>query len=186
MRDQAATFCDALVAAAPRLLVSARRLTRNEDDAHDLLQETLARALRHRDRFAVGTNLGAWLRVMLRNQYLSQVRHEHAWQRVAGRLALDAASPPAQEHAVLLKDVGAALRRLSPPLAEALVMVRAEGRSCAEVAGVQNCHVGTVKSRLHRARGMLRDALEPRPHGHTRIVLAASASSQEAASCRPK
>jgi RNA polymerase sigma-70 factor (ECF subfamily) len=149
----------------------ARYLTGNAADAEDLVQETYLRALRSADQFAPGTNLKAWLFRILRNTHISTYRRRRNDPTVGG---LDTVDPDAQGTAddawllgdpdldrlrnLVAQDIEEALMRLSED-ARAVVLLDLEGLGEAEVAGIMDCAVGTVKSRLARARATLRQLL---------------------------
>lgn len=145
-----------LVEALPMLRAFARSLAGNRDRADDLVQETVMRALANRDKFQEGTNLHAWLVTILRNQYYSEGRKrrrevEDAEGTHAGRLADVAAQPGHLE----LDDFLRAMRLLSDEQREALVLIGASGFSYEEAAEICGVRVGTVKSRVSRARAQL-------------------------------
>ncbi len=151
-------FHDMLVAAMPRLRVHALSLTRNRAEADDLVQDAVALALRGRDKFEPGTNFSAWTHRIVRNRFLSLVRQRRAHadldEAIEGATA-DHAGPPHDDRLVL-KELARMLGRLPTALREALILVAVQGRSYEEVATVQGCAVGTAKSRVFRARYMLR------------------------------
>ena len=154
-RDDAA-FRSGLLEAATSLHSFAISLTRNPSAADDLVQDTLLRAWRSRGSFKVGTNLGAWLFTIMRNAFYS-VHRKHA-REVAdsdGDHAARLTSLPEQGGHLDLQDVQAALGRLSPPMREALILVAVENVSYEEAATILNCRIGTVKSRVWRARDQL-------------------------------
>jgi RNA polymerase sigma-70 factor (ECF subfamily) len=150
----------------------ARYLTGDPADADDLVQETYARALRAADQFTAGTNLKAWLFRILRNTFLSDMRRRRTSPVLGG---LDTVIPSAQDagETVWLRDdveldrlrrlvaaeIEAALMRLSED-ARTVVLLDLEGFTENEVADVMDCAVGTVKSRLARARAALRQHLK--------------------------
>jgi RNA polymerase sigma-70 factor, ECF subfamily len=149
----------------------ARYLARNPADAEDLVQETYVRALASAGQFRAGTNVKAWLFQILRNLFLSRRRQETRHPMEGG---LDTAAPSAQgssEESWLRDDVEldqlrnlvgaeieAALRALSED-ARTVILLDLEGFTELESAEVLGCAVGTVKSRLSRARAALRDRL---------------------------
>jgi RNA polymerase sigma-70 factor (ECF subfamily) len=160
------------LAYADSLYNLARYLTGNETDAEDLVQETYARALRATEQFTPGTNLKAWLFRILRNTFLSLYRRQRASPLVGGLDTVDATMQGAADETWLRDDVE--LDRLRKVVAEeieaALMTLSEEGRTVilldleglteAEVAHVVGCAVGTVKSRLARARAALRRRLK--------------------------
>lgn len=140
----------------PALRAYAVSLTRDRDEADDLIQETLTKAWRHRGGFEPGTNLGAWLFTILRNNWYSRARRR--WREVQdedGEQARRMTSEPDQDWSCELNDVRAAMEKLIPEQREALVLVAAAGLSYEEAATMAGCKVGTVKSRVSRARAQL-------------------------------
>jgi RNA polymerase sigma-70 factor (ECF subfamily) len=156
-----------LVQALPMLRAFARSLSGNRDRADDLVQETVMRALANRDKFQEGTNLHAWLVTILRNQYYSEGRKrrrevEDSEGIHAGRLADVAGQPSHLE----LDDFLRAMQLLPDEQREALVLIGASGFSYEEAAEICGVRVGTVKSRVSRARARLQDVMngsEPLP-----------------------
>jgi RNA polymerase sigma-70 factor (ECF subfamily) len=145
----------------PFLRAFARSLCGNQETADDLAQETLVKAWQARDMFAPGTNLKAWLFTILRNQFYSDRRR--AWrqapwdQEAAERIPGSAGE---QSWAAELSDTARALSCLSDEQREALILVGAGGFSYEDAARICNCAVGTVKSRVARARKSLVAILE--------------------------
>jgi RNA polymerase sigma-70 factor (ECF subfamily) len=144
---------ESLVAAIPNLRAFAISLTGDHHRANDLVQDTLLKAWAHRDKFEVGTNLKAWLFTILRNTYFSDIRkRRRELQDVEGQAASQLVSPPEQNGHLDLEDFRRALSNLSADQREALLLVGAEGYSYEEAAAIAGCAVGTVKSRVNRAR----------------------------------
>lgn len=151
---------DALVAAIPNLRAFAISLVGNPHVANDLVQETLLKAWTHRDKFMAGTNLKAWLFTILRNTYFSDFRKmRREVQDVDGQAAAQLATPPQQLGHLDLADFRQALALLSADQREALLLVGAEGFSYEEAAEIAGCAVGTVKSRVNRARVRLAELM---------------------------
>ncbi len=153
-------FHDQLIAETPALRVLARALTRNEHRAQDLVQDTLMKAWASRERFRPDTRLRAWLCTILRNTFYSDLRKrrrevEDVDEIYASRLS----EGPGQEHAYALKEFVAALAELPVTQREALVLVGGAGFTNEEAAQVCGCAVGTVKSRVSRARAQLSQVL---------------------------
>ena len=155
----AAEFKALFLAVAPALRRFAISLARDPTAADDLVQDTLLRAWRSRARFEQGTNFEAWTFTILRNVFYSSQRKRHEVQDEDGSYAARLSSPPEQVGRLDLQDVHAALDRLAPIMREALVLVAIEGLSYEEAATVMDCQVGTVKSRVWRARDQLARAL---------------------------
>jgi RNA polymerase sigma-70 factor, ECF subfamily len=147
---------DELVAAIPNMRAFAISLCGNRDRADDLVQEALVKAWHHLDSYQEGTNLKAWLFTILRNAYFSELRKTK--REVAdsdGQLAARLSVPPEQQGHLDLADLNRALLQLPPDQREAVILVGAEGFSYEEAASVSGCAVGTVKSRVNRARAKL-------------------------------
>ena len=154
-------FAASVVASMPDLRAFARFLAHDPDLADDLVQETVAKALAAESQFTPGTRLGAWLFTILRNHFYSLHRRRVAAPAFVDPDAADEVAVPAgQEASVALGDLERALARLAPEQREALVLVCAQGLSHAEAARICDCAVGTIKSRVSRARAELRATLE--------------------------
>jgi RNA polymerase sigma-70 factor, ECF subfamily len=157
---QASTVRDALIGAVPNLRAFAISLTGDYHVADDLVQETLLKAWTHRDKFEPGTNLRAWLFTILRNTYFSDFRkRRREVQDVDGEKAALLSTLPEQYGHLDLADFRAALKKLSSDQREALLLVGAEGFSYEEAAEISGCAVGTVKSRVNRARVRLAEIM---------------------------
>ncbi|KQS61621.1 RNA polymerase subunit sigma-70 [Methylobacterium sp. Leaf361] len=153
-------FQASLLALVPNLQRFARSLLRSHVGADDLLQNTLLRAWRSRASFAPGTNLEAWLFTIMRNQFYNEHRKRgREVQDEDGAQAERMVSLPEQGGHLDLSDVQAALDRLAPPMRQALVLVAIENLTYEETAAVMQCRIGTVKSRVWRARTQLAEML---------------------------
>lgn len=159
-------FHEALLEQLGALYTMARWLTRSGIDAEDLVQETCARALRFRHRFRPGTNFRAWLFQISRNTFLTQAKRRGRAPRPYGMDELEAmaaAGPrevnPGRAEPFAGVDVDAALDLLPEEYRTTVLLADLEGFTMAEIAGIMGCPVGTVKSRLSRARGLLRQLL---------------------------
>lgn len=157
--DAAATkvsdhFRDTLVTAIPNLRAFAISLCRDATRADDLVQETLLKAWSHANTFEEGTNFKAWLFTILRNTYFSELRKVSNKVREAEEsdAAAELAVPGEQHGHMDLVDVAMAMEQLSAEQREAVTLVAAEGFSYEEAARICGCEVGTVKSRVNRAR----------------------------------
>ena len=138
----------------------ARRWSRRAAEADDLVQEALVKAWNHLSSFQEGTNLKAWLFTILRNAYFSELRKTK--REVAdsdGQLAARLSVPPEQQGHLDLVDLNRALAKLPPDQREALILVGAEGFSYEDAAAISACAVGTVKSRVNRARTRLAELM---------------------------
>ncbi|MBP2494756.1 RNA polymerase sigma-70 factor (ECF subfamily) [Methylobacterium sp. PvP062] len=153
-------FQASLLAMVPNLQRFARSLLRSHVGADDLLQNTLLRAWRSRASFAPGTNLEAWLFTIMRNQFYNEHRKRgREVQDEDGAQAERMVSLPEQGGHLDLSDVQAALDRLAPSMRQALVLVAIENLTYEETAAVMQCRIGTVKSRVWRARTQLAEML---------------------------
>ena len=149
-------FKDALIKMIPNLRAFAVSLTGDSDRANDLVQETLVKAWDHSSHFQEGTNLKAWLFAILRNTYFSECRKRRREVEDAdGVRAAQLSVPPEQHGMVDMRDFRVALKSLPDEQREALILVGAAGCSYEEVAEICGCAVGTVKSRVNRARAKL-------------------------------
>jgi RNA polymerase sigma-70 factor (ECF subfamily) len=150
-----------LVTHLPNLRAFAISLCGNIDRADDLVQEALLKAWNHLHSFQEGTNMRAWLFTILRNTFLSELR------RKQDELSLDADTPialrlgsAAEQHGWMDgRDLLKALAELNPEQRETLILIGAEGFSYEEVAEICGCPIGTVKSRVNRARLRLTELL---------------------------
>jgi RNA polymerase sigma-70 factor (ECF subfamily) len=151
-----------MLACLPNVRAFAISLCGNVDRADDLVQETVLKAWRHLDTYTEGTNMRAWMFTILRNVFISELRH----RRVAV-VSLDSepgnsgylSVRPEQHGWMDGKDMERALAMLRPDQREAIILVGAEGLSYEEAASICDCPVGTIKSRVNRARSRLVDLL---------------------------
>jgi RNA polymerase sigma-70 factor (ECF subfamily) len=149
-----------LLASIPNLRAFAVSLAGNAERADDLVQETLMKAWAKFDTFQEGTNLRAWLFTILRNEFYSQVRKRgREVEDAEGAYAARLASQPAQSGHMDMSDFRAALAQLPSDQREALILVGASGFSYEEAAEICECAVGTIKSRVSRARTRLSELL---------------------------
>ncbi|MCB8819787.1 sigma-70 family RNA polymerase sigma factor [Microvirga rosea] len=153
-------FMRELLDAVPNLRSFAISITRNSDRAEDLIQETILRAWDKRDKFEPGTNLSAWLFTILRNAFYSHYRKvSKEVEDSDGSYAAKQIVMPEQMSRLDLQDLHEALGKLSSEHREALLMVAAEGISYEEAAMRMGVAVGTVKSRVNRARARLAEIM---------------------------
>lgn len=147
---------DNVVEMLPALRAFARTFCSNQNDADDLVQETLVRALNSYDTFTPGTRLKSWLFTIMRNAFYTQIKKSSREPVGAMRCVSDKRSMPAsQEWTVHAKEVETAIHTLPAPQREVLVLITIEGMSYEDAAHVCGCNIGTVKSRLNRARARL-------------------------------
>jgi RNA polymerase sigma-70 factor, ECF subfamily len=149
-------FRDGLLKALPNLRAFAISLTRDGDRSDDLVQDTILRAWNKRETFTPGTNLSAWLFTILRNAFYSEHRKRvREVEDPGGDQAARLTTAPDQVSKLELRDLQEALQRLRPDQREALLLVAAEGMSYEDAAAVCGVAVGTIKSRVNRARTQL-------------------------------
>jgi RNA polymerase sigma-70 factor (ECF subfamily) len=167
----------------PSLYNLARWLTRDATEAEDLVQETFLKALRGFAGFEAGSNFKAWIFRILRNTYLSSRTGLAATRTVAleeelGDTALvpegaiDRETP--ELNLMRLSDRAAlqdAMQRLAPPLLEVILLCDVEEMKYREIATVLEIPIGTVMSRVARARSALRESLEGQTRSAKRVVL---------------
>ena len=147
---------DQVLSTVPSLRAFAISLCGNIDRADDLVQETLLRALSHIDSFEPGTNMPAWLFTILRNLFRSEYRKRRREVEDAdGRYAETLKSHPEQTGRGEFEEFRTALAKLPSDQREALILVGASGFSYEDAAGICGCAVGTIKSRVNRARSKL-------------------------------
>jgi RNA polymerase sigma-70 factor (ECF subfamily) len=150
------TIRDAMLAAIPSMRAFAISLTNHPDLADDLVQSAILSAWANIDRFHPGTNMNAWLFTILRNRFYSEYRKrrrevEDPDEKYASLLS----TAPEQPATLDLQDMRVALAKLPVSQREALLLVAAEGLSYEEAASICGVAVGTVKSRVNRARVQL-------------------------------
>lgn len=150
------SFREQLVSVIPHLRAFARSLCRDPTQADDLAQEALAKAWKARDSFEPGTSLKAWTFMILRNQFYSEKRRSWRTTSLDSEVAentLVASDNPSAPMELL--ELRAALNKLPDDQKEALILVGAGGMAYEEAAQVCQCAVGTIKSRVSRARRAL-------------------------------
>ncbi|MBL4918899.1 sigma-70 family RNA polymerase sigma factor [Szabonella alba] len=157
------TTADELVEMIPALRIYARNLMRGADEADDLVQETLMKALANVDSFQTGTNLRAWLFTIMRNSFLTRVT-KRARERVGSSdcVSGNVICFPRHDAQIAGNRLMAAIGRLPQTYREALVLVFLMGESYQEVARITDCAIGTVKSRINRARNLVMEDLGAR------------------------
>jgi RNA polymerase sigma-70 factor (ECF subfamily) len=152
---------DDVIAMIPALRAFAWSLSHNASDADDLVQDTLIKAWTNREKFELGTNLRAWLFTILRNTYYTAiVRRRREVRDEDGAYAATLTSPANQDWSLAVGALEAALRRLPDEHREALILVGGAGLTYEEAAAICGCALGTIKSRVNRARNRLAKLLD--------------------------
>jgi RNA polymerase sigma-70 factor, ECF subfamily len=152
---------DAMLAAIPSLRAFAISLSGSVNSADDLVQETVMRAMTHIDSFTPGTNMSAWLLTILRNLFRSQYRKRRREVEDPDGSYLASLKMPAEQFGRLeFKELIEALAKLPYVQREALLLVAASGFSYDEAAAICEVAVGTIKSRVSRARQLLAELLD--------------------------
>ena len=155
-----AEFKSDLLGTIPSLRAFAVSLTQNADKADDLVQETLVKAWDKHSSFQPGTNIKAWLFTILRNEFYSQMRKRgREVQDSDGSFTERLSVHPAQYGSMDMQDFKKALAQLPDDQREAVILIGASGFSYEEAAEICDCAVGTMKSRVSRARTRLQDIL---------------------------
>jgi RNA polymerase sigma-70 factor (ECF subfamily) len=154
-------FREDVAAMVPHLRAFARSLTGGDVHlADDLVQDTILNALQAQRQFTPGTNLKAWLFTILRNRFRSLITRKHVTAEVQDDdLERKWLTPAHQESVVEVTAFRRAFRHLSSAHREVLVLVGVHGLSYEQVAEICRCEVGTVKSRVNRARNLLKRML---------------------------
>lgn len=164
----ASHFRKELLPLIPSLRAFARFLARNPSMADDLVQETILRALAKYEQYEPGTNLKAWVFSILRNLFLEQVRRTKKEQEVLDSYAFNVAShgshDPAGPARQAVQDLDHILWKLTPLLREALVLIGAQEMTYEEAAVICGTSVGTMKTRVSRARAELMKLATPSSH----------------------
>jgi RNA polymerase sigma-70 factor, ECF subfamily len=162
------------LAHVPTLLAVGTRLTRNQTEAEDLVQDALLKALRAREQFASGSNMKAWLLRILTNTFINRYRRGGLEKAViegpdadpladgwVGASSMEAMRDPESQalRALLEKEISQALGELPEEFRLAVVLSDVEELSYKEIAEIMGCPIGTVMSRLHRGRRLLKRRL---------------------------
>jgi len=154
---------DLIEAEIPRMRRYARSLTGTADEADDLVQETLTRALGKLDLWQPGTNMRAWLFTIMHNMHISAKRKQQRRPQASWDISPENPGPPQvgnQLDSLSMSEVQNAFEQLTRDHREVLYLIVIEGMSYEQTAEVLDCAIGTVRSRLSRARDCLRDVLE--------------------------
>ncbi len=145
------------------------RLTRNYEDAQDLMQETMLRAYKHREKFVVGTNFKSWASTIMRNTYINRYRkmknRQHVNEPVENMLyAVENGNAIANggESNMRMKELERKLQQVNKLYSVPFLMFY-RGYEYKEIAGYLNIPIGTVKSRIFLARKKLKALIGERP-----------------------
>ncbi len=181
-------FHEQLKAILPRLRVYALSLTRNRDDAEDLVHDTVIKALTGRRSFEPGTNLSAWVFRIQRNEFISGLRRARPSVPVDSAIAESLSHQPQQESRLVMREFMSAFGKLASTQREALLLAVLEGQPYEVIAGHTGVSVGTVKSRISRARStlerlMLEGDVQQRPA--TRVEQTAARGTSSSAETAP-
>lgn len=152
-------FHEQLTAVLPRLRIYALSLTRNRDSADDLVHDTVVKALAGRQSFQPGTNLAAWLFRIQRNEFISGLRRLRPTVPVDSAVAESLSHPPHQDSGLVMREFLTAFSKLAQTQREALLLAVVEGLPYEVIASHTGVSVGTVKSRISRARDRLEHLL---------------------------
>lgn len=174
--EDARDFHEQLKTILPRLRIYALSLTRDRNAADDLVHDTVVKALVGRDSFRPGTNLAAWLFRIQRNEFISGLRRRRPTVPVDTAIAESLTHPAHQESGLVMREFMSAFGKLAAAQREALLLAVLEGLPYERIAEHTGVSVGTVKSRISRARDTLeRLLLEDevrRPSGSGRAIAA--------------
>jgi len=155
-RERSVAFDRAVLACGPGLRRFALSLTRDAVRAEDLLQDTYVRAFKSHDRFQEGTNMAAWLTTIMHNHFMSLARKNgREVEDPDDLIAKTVAVPMEQEAYVELKDVRRRMRLMPKAMREALLLITLGGETYEDAAAILKTEVGTIKSRVHRAKEFL-------------------------------
>jgi RNA polymerase sigma-70 factor, ECF subfamily len=154
------SFQTMLTAEVPALQRFAMRLARNRDEADDLVQDCLIRALEKHHLFQPGSNLRAWLFTMMSNLFISGKRSAASRMVVPLDPEMEEWAPPSQLDHLRLRELEGALGRLRPEQRAVVMLVGVEGLHYRHAALRLGIPIGTVRSRLARARAALAHALD--------------------------
>ncbi|WDR04999.1 RNA polymerase sigma factor [Devosia rhodophyticola] len=159
--EQAPSFKREMLATLPSLRAFAVSLTGKHDKADDLVQDTVMKAWAKQSSFEMGTNIKAWLFTILRNEFYSQMRKRgREIQDSDGAFTERLSVHPAQYGAMDMQDFKNALSQLPDDQREAIILIGASGFSYEDSAAICECAVGTMKSRVSRARIRLQEILQ--------------------------
>jgi RNA polymerase sigma-70 factor (ECF subfamily) len=183
------------LAHVPTLLAVGTRLTRNAAEAEDLVQDALLKALRAREQFASGSNMRAWLLRILTNTFINRYRRGGLERTLmegpdadpladgwVGASSMEAMRDPESQalRSLLEKEIAAALDELPEEFRLAVVLSDVEELSYKEIAEIMGCPIGTVMSRLHRGRRLLKRRLYEHARAYGIVAAEAEVGGQRA------
>lgn len=148
-------FHEQMKAILPRLRLYALSLTHDRDRANDLVQETVLKALAGRNSFRPGTNFSGWIFRIQRNEFISSLRRLKPTVPIDTTVAESLTQRPAQENGLVMREFLRAFGQLSPGQREALVLAVVDGQPYDVIAQHVGVSIGTIKSRVSRARATL-------------------------------
>ena len=155
------SFKRELLSVLPSLRAFAISLVGRHDQADDLVQDAIMKAWAKQEQFEMGTNMKAWLFTILRNELYSKLRKRgREVQDSEGLFTENLAQHPSQYGSLDMQDFRRALDKLPDEQREAIVLVGASGFSYEEAAEICGCALGTIKSRVNRARQKLQEILD--------------------------
>jgi len=161
MTTETPSFKREMLATLPSLRAFAVSLTGRHDKADDLVQDTIMKAWAKQSSFEMGTNIKAWLFTILRNEFYSQMRKRgREVQDTDGAFTERLSVHPSQYGMLDLRDFKKALDSLPADQREAIILIGASGFSYEEAAEICDCAIGTMKSRVSRARTRLQELLQ--------------------------
>lgn len=161
MTTETPSFKREMLATLPSLRAFAVSLTGRHDKADDLVQDTIMKAWAKQSSFELGTNIKAWLFTILRNEFYSQMRKRgREVQDTDGAFTERLSVHPSQYGLLDLRDFKKALDSLPADQREAIILIGASGFSYEEAAEICDCAIGTMKSRVSRARTRLQEILQ--------------------------
>jgi RNA polymerase sigma-70 factor, ECF subfamily len=150
-------FQDQLTDFLPKMRTWAMALTRNRPAAEDLVQDVAIKVLLASDSYVPGTNFSAWVHRIMVNQFITNLRRQREYNGLDQMPEMGMRG--AQEDLADLRELNVAFQRLPKDQRDALRLIAVEERSYEEVSETIGCAIGTLKSRVHRARLQLRSEM---------------------------
>lgn len=159
--DENSSFKRDMLKTVPSLRAFAVSLCSHHDMADDLVQDTIMKAWAKQESFTAGTNIKAWLFTILRNEFYSQMRKSGREIQDSDNVFTERLSIHPSQYGIMdLRDFREALNKLPDDQREAIILVGASGFSYEEASEICGCAIGTIKSRIARARGKLQEMLD--------------------------